>query len=290
MSEKKYLVVNADDFGLSRAVCDGVVEALDRNNISDLSIISNGVAFEYGVRLLKERHRRSCGVHLCFIDKELPLSFSPSWMKEGEHFHTRRWEFLLQFAAHYKAALDFLKKELETQIEKVLQAGLAISHVDGHQHLHILPGVSALVVDLCRRYQIPFVRIPEADRQSLSSLGVQLFSNQLRRLADQQHLHYVRTFGFKTSGHLNREGIEHYLATIRRCDETAFELMTHPGFCDEEVRRKYSHWGYSWERELQDLRMVTKGYLQTQGVELVSFDQLAQLRKRCSAPFVKSVF
>ena len=51
--------------------------------------------------------------------------------------------------------------ELRAQIERALGSGLNITHIDSHQHTHVLPGMNGLVRMLCNEYNIKRERIPK---------------------------------------------------------------------------------------------------------------------------------
>ena len=272
---QKYLVINADDFGLTRAVSDGIMEAFDRRNVSDVSMIANSSAFDHAVSLLKARNVSSCGIHLCFIDAERPLaSDGATPILDGGRFHGRRGRFLMGYARDVRASLRFLEKELSLQIERLLGAGFQVTHADGHQHLHLVPGVSDLVVKLCARYRIPFVRIPVGDRFSPVCLAMRVFGRRLERLARRKGVRAIKSFGFKEKGGLALGDLGSYCRKMAASSEDIFELITHPGYGDEATFRRYSHWNHEWDRELETLGVLTEDYWREHGIQRVNFAQL----------------
>ena len=57
--------------------------------------------------------------------------------------------------------LKEVKNELSAQIEKILDCGIKISHIDSHQHLHVLPKIFDLTLELANHYKIKFIRFPK---------------------------------------------------------------------------------------------------------------------------------
>src|SRR6185436_6771877 len=53
-----------------------------------------------------------------------------------------------------------VEAELSAQVSRVLEAGIAPTHVNGHQHLHLVPAIARIAADLCRRHDIRSVRAP----------------------------------------------------------------------------------------------------------------------------------
>lgn len=270
----KFLIVNADDFGLTPSVCEGIVEALRRKNISDFSILANASSFDYGIRLLKENGIRSCGVHLCFVDKETPLTKTPAYFGQNGHFLIDRKRLIFAYMTKRREVLEYLRGELKAQLKRVLDAGLEISHVDGHQHLHLLPGVAEITLDLCQKFKIPFVRVPSAERNSVSSLAVFWLGRRMKRLAAKREIRCIESIGFLHSGKITPEAIQSYLNAAKNHEAPAFELMTHPGLWEETLDSKYGHWGYQWNKELDALKSIDGKSLNSNGFRLVNFSEL----------------
>ena len=67
---------------------------------------------------------------------------------------------LVKRYASGKVSLIELRLELDLQIQRFLEHFPRIPFLNGTQHLHLLPGVQGVVLDLMTRYRIPAVRIP----------------------------------------------------------------------------------------------------------------------------------
>src|SRR5262249_18513827 len=70
---------------------------------------------------------------------------------------------LFQFAGRYalgRIPLAAVRTELDAQVRRVLAHGLPVSHLDGHQHVHVLPGIARVVAELARAHGIRTVRYP----------------------------------------------------------------------------------------------------------------------------------
>ena len=64
----------------------------------------------------------------------------------------------LLFKWKSKKVLESLEKEIELQILKIKEIGIEISHIDGHEHVHIIPSVNKIVRKLAKKYEIKRVR------------------------------------------------------------------------------------------------------------------------------------
>ena len=63
----KYLAVNADDFGFTRDVNAGIVEARVKGILTSTTLMANGAAFEDAVRLAREHPELDAGVHFVLV-------------------------------------------------------------------------------------------------------------------------------------------------------------------------------------------------------------------------------
>ena len=133
-------------------------------------------------------------------------------------------------------AIDDVERELHAQLTRVLDAGLPISHLDGHQHLHALPGIRGVVGELARRYAIGFVRRPRErlrrfmlrDPRRLgraaAAVALSLLCASPPRWRVPSTDHFV---GFYFGGRLDRANLATLIDALPRTGTC--ELMCHPG-------------------------------------------------------------
>ena len=155
------LIVHADDFGISEQVNNGICLAHQEGILTSTSIMASGVAFEHGVNLLKQNPSLEVGIHLTLIE-ELPLlpkQLIPSLVGKNGLFFDHATTFIKRYLTG-RIRLSEVRKEIDQQIRKVLDAGIPLSHLDSHQHIHALPGIRAVVFELAKKYGIPAVRLP----------------------------------------------------------------------------------------------------------------------------------
>ena len=134
----KYLIPNADDFGFTRDVNQGIVEAHRRGILTATTIMATGPAFEHAVELALQNPELDVGVHLVLVDSE---GFPPTIPQ-------------LLFSLGRIKIYD----QLVRQVQKVLDAGLQPSHLDTHKHTHLLPQVFNAVTRIAKEFKIPWVR------------------------------------------------------------------------------------------------------------------------------------
>jgi predicted glycoside hydrolase/deacetylase ChbG (UPF0249 family) len=219
----KQLIVTADDAGLDPGMTAGAIEAHRNGIVTACSLVANGRAFDDAVARLRDTLTLEVGVHLTLVEERS--------LTTGETM-PRNW---MRYLVSRRGDVE---GELRLQIEKVLAAGLRVTHLNSHQHLHMLPSIRRIVTALATEYRIPYVRRVR-DRGGPFGLRKMIFAiggGQPPRLS---------TIGVVEAGHLTSDRI---IALLDEVKETT-ELVTHPGLNVSG----YSHWRYDWERETRAL-------------------------------------
>jgi predicted glycoside hydrolase/deacetylase ChbG (UPF0249 family) len=279
---RRILVVNADDLGLHPDIDRGIEEAHREGIVTSASISAVGASFEGAVELCHRNPRLDVGVHLTLVG-ERPLA-DPSVLgglvtAEGSLPHAHP-----ALTARALAGLlrrDAVERELAAQVDRVNRAGLSPSHLDAHQHVHLLPRVWPVVIELAKAHGIRWVRVPVfapswAGRPGTTRLVLRLGMNALASLR-RASLGALRsadsTPALGQSGRLTPEVI---LRALRRVPPGALaELVTHPGVTTPALRARYD-WGYDWSGETTALRdPELRRSLERDGFELRGFADLA---------------
>src|SRR6185503_13650054 len=120
------LIVNADDFGLTRRVTQGILDAHRDGIVTSTTLLANGGAFGDAVSMSRRAPQLGIGVHLnlsegapvsrpfnipSLVDAQGTLHLTPGLLGAG----------ILQ----HKVSLSDVERELHAQIEKVLRAGIS---------------------------------------------------------------------------------------------------------------------------------------------------------------------
>jgi predicted glycoside hydrolase/deacetylase ChbG (UPF0249 family) len=243
---EKRLIVSADDAGLDPGMIAGAIEAHRNGIVTACSLVANGVAFDDAVERLRDVPSLAAGVHVALVEERA--------LTTGELMPRDYVRFLLSRKSNPEA-------EIRAQIEKVLATGLRVTHINGHQHLHMLPRIFELVQRLASEYRIPYVRRVR-DFGGRVPLFRRLAIDALSRLGKRAEGTNDRTIGVANAGHLDAGTILELLDYV----DGVTELVTHPGL---GVTR-YPHWRYEWEREtraLCDPRL--RDAIRAKGIELI---------------------
>lgn len=277
------LVVNADDFGISDRINAGIIEAHREGIVTATSLMAVGRAFEQAVQLSRAVPSLDVGVHLTVVF-EAPLLRKNSSLADGNgRFPASAGAFTCRWLTGRIRKAD-VRAEWSAQIERVLENGIRVSHLDSHQHVHILPGLFDLTRDLAARYGIPFVRVPVEDLRaggppSLHGMARMLGATILRVLwmigrrkgAATAKRRSLRFLGFQDGGRLNVERLRQLLGRLRPGE--VHELMCHPGFTPDEPDIR--DWQYSHAEELQALTHPSiRSEIAARNIQLCSFKDL----------------
>ncbi len=277
------LIVNADDFGVSERVNEGIILAHRSGIVTAASLMAVGRAFDHAVQCCRRVPELDVGVHLTLVAEKPLLQGTSSLTGDDGRLPPSIGVFLRRCLAGSIRMAD-IQAELSAQIERVLDHGLPATHIDSHQHVHALPGMAQLALRLSDRYRIPFVRVPIEDPRIDRPLSVHAVSRwagamALRaswtmarfsgaRTAGCRRLHFL---GFTEGGRLSQTRLHRLLQALR--PGRTYELMCHPGFAPEEP--DLQRWNYHHEQELQALTSASiRSEIAARGIRLDRFKNL----------------
>lgn len=281
----KQLIVNADDFGLHPLINAGIIKGHQEGFITSTSLMPSAPCWQEAVRLAKENPRLGIGVHLTLVGSVpsvLPKEQVSSLLDDDGLFLP---DYVAFAKRYYSGAVKKteLEAELRAQLERALSCGVNITHIDSHQHTHVLPGINSLVLKLSNEYNIIRVRIPKEGYlftggfqtgvgRLIGRSGLSFCADMAALRADSLGLRHPQHFyGMLAGGHLNAQLIANIL---RQLPEGVSEIMTHPGL-DSAALGKAFRWQYHWREELDAyLDAGNKALLKELGIEPVSFAAL----------------
>jgi hopanoid biosynthesis associated protein HpnK len=286
------LIVNADDLGWTQGVNRGIAEAHRNGIVTSTSLLANGCAFEEGVQSAMQSPRLGVGVHLNLSDGKplAPATQVKSLLDENGNFSGGPETLLFRLAAK---SLDAREVELEwnVQIEKVRAAGIRPTHLDGHKHVQMLPGLFAVALRLAKKHGIEAVRVShEASslraalnsggepaglmlKQGVQARGLKLLARDARKMAERAGIAAADYFcGVAQTGVLTKKGIHQLLASL---PEGTTELMCHPGYADAELEKSATRLQKSRQTELEILtdKEIRKS-IAVLGIRLINYGEI----------------
>lgn len=225
----------------------------------------NGPAFDSAIRLLQRYPDLEVGIHLTLNEGRPLLSpgLVPNLVDRNGDFYNSLVDLL---SLWYRGKLDPAEvfSEWKAQIERAKLAGIEISHLDSHKHVHIFPPLAGVIIELARQYDIPYVRLPlERDLLYLlkrvpGSFGLLGLAWRARKLFRDSGINFAENFyGIGLSGGMT---YAHLVRIIRAPHAGVTEIMLHPAKITPQVaslQHRYA-WAarYKFEEELDALIKV----------------------------------
>lgn len=273
----RYLIVNADDYGLTEKISAGILRAHREGILTSTSVLALGPAYPKVAPWLADEPAIGVGVHLAAVGEDPPLLSSgeiPSLLDRRGHLSTTYRGFVCRMAAGRVDPAD-IEREFTAQLELVAETGMPISHLDAHQHLHLWPLVRTVVLRLARRHRITAVRVPRHRAPTPVGLGVSMLGRWLVVHADRARLRYPQdASGIEVAGQLDEALLVKVLDRLAARGAQSVELTMHPGEADDHDRHRYV-WDYKWADELQALTSpVMRDAVDRHGFTLATYREL----------------
>lgn len=278
---KKQLIINADDFGIHPAVNEAVRKAATEGILTSTSLMAGGDAFDEAVEMARSMPSLGIGIHLTLvggIKPVLPPSEVPSLTWDNGVF-CHDYGKLIVRDLEGKISLSEVYAEWDAQIQKIMNTGLPVTHMDGHQHMHMWPHFYPIARDLAKKYHISCMRVPDEDVlfgmkdghiiRWAAKNGLSLLSRMHRSDLKKNH---IRTndhfFGMLYGGHLSSERFAKFILQTR---PGITEIMCHPS-ADTRAMEDTFHWGYHGEDELAGLLAdINRELIEKKQISLISY-------------------
>jgi predicted glycoside hydrolase/deacetylase ChbG (UPF0249 family) len=195
MNAKKYLIVNADDFGQSPGVNRGIIEAHEHGLVTSASLMTRWVAAGEAALYAKEYPKLSLGLHLDLGE----------WICRDES-----WVPLYTVVPlDDKSALE---REVYRQLDRFRYlVGKDPTHINSHQHVHMREPLRSVALNLSESLAVP-----------------------LRNLCPEVH-YYMGFYGQTNEGQPlhSHISLDRLIETLSRLPKGLNVLPCHPGYADD---------------------------------------------------------
>jgi len=252
MNKETNLIVNADDFGFTESVSQGIIKAYKEGIVTSTTLMVNMPAAECAARLALENPGLAVGIHFV-LTAGYPLSSGvPSLVDLDGKFPKSnvfydKVEYIMgakiddNIDANVKVNEKEVEKEFRAQLDRFLSFGLTLSHIDSHHHVHWSAPVRPVVEKLAKQHNVP----------------VRCFDDKV---------HFIDGFFNETA---TMEDLTRLLRESKAF-ETA-ELMCHPGLVNDELRSIDSY----CDMRVKELELLTspgvKQLIDELNINLVSY-------------------
>ncbi|WP_292532263.1 ChbG/HpnK family deacetylase [Methylocystis sp.] len=289
MAKEQIVALCADDYGLSYGVSAGILEALDAGRITAVSALVNGPRWPaMGLELVRRGRDADIGLHFN-LTLGRPLSSMPKFAPNGEFPPLSQ---VVRMAYGGRLPMDEIRVEIDRQFDRFeAVTDRPPDHVDGHQHIHVLPGIRTALLDaMAARRLGGRVWVRDAGdgvhrilarganaRKALSALSLASgFRREVRRRGFSVNDGFAGFSDFHPSFDYARIFQSYLRAPGRR-----HLIMCHPGHVDEDLR-KLDTVTITREQELAFLlSSKLPEMLERRGLRLA---RLSQADRRPSAP------
>jgi predicted glycoside hydrolase/deacetylase ChbG (UPF0249 family) len=254
---RRKLIINADDFGLTRGVNLAVFECAKVGMLRSATLMPNGEACDDAVNAAKGLGSGGFGIGIHFVltglrpvlpaEKLHGLAGPDGLLPSGPGL-------LLKKIVGRKSLRDDIKAELFAQAEKVFDSGLSVTHFDSHKHVHIIPMVLDILIEIARRFSVKAMRDPfegeeawrffhDVEKNERVKFIKQYMAARAAGFCRPYFRARVRKAGIQTPAVLygiSPTGLMNEKIILRICrmlGPGTSELMTHPGIVDADLRR-----------------------------------------------------
>jgi chitin disaccharide deacetylase len=273
----KSLIINADDLGLSDPVNSAIGLLYDSSAITGSSIMPVARRFDGAVSMLKEKGVKDPGVHLTFTSGAEPVT-------GGVLFSS----YPALMSRYFSGRLDlgWVRGEIRAQINKVAEQLFEPTHIDSHEHIHMLPGIFDIVLDAAREFNIPYVRVPversfvvKKDltvKDLLRHWALKVFTPRARAAFSGKGLFSCDSFlGHFHAGRINTRTLKFFTDNI---EDGITELAVHPAVMSRELIED-SPWHRNGQIEMEAIMSPEwKEELEKHGIELISHRQAIAMK------------
>lgn len=227
------LIINADDFGFSESINNGIIDAYNEGLISSTTIMINMPYAKDAILKWKENNSLGLGIHIN-LTQGSPISNNvKSLVDENGIFHKHRKIENGEVEVSYEDAY----REIKAQIDKLLSYEVKIDHLDYHHFIYLNPAIRKALIDLALEYKLPLRTIDFDFREEVKSLGI--------KTPD------IFSFDFYDEG-AKWETLVNFVENHKEC--SSIEILTHCGYIDEDTKQRTSY--ILREVELNELRKL----------------------------------
>lgn len=224
----KRIVVCGDDFGMNAGIDRAMISLADLGRLSAVSCLTLAPTFV----------RNAPALISLDVDVGVHINFSETFANDPAQMPALRSLILRAYTG--KLDITWIDAQLERQFDAFEHAfGRAPDYVDGHQHVHQLPGIRPRVLALLRRrygLQLPWVRqttpgslagLPfssSVKARVIGALGASALSREARLAGVPTNRRLLGVYGFDG-------GTENYAELLQQWLQNAHDgdlLMCHP--------------------------------------------------------------
>ena len=292
----KYLIINADDFGMCRSHNIATKELLLSGAVTSATVMAPCPFARDAVSFAVNNPELSVGVHLTTTSEWTDYKWGPLSKKAPSITDEKGCFFKSSAEFAERAEPREVEDELSAQIETLLSMGLRPSHLDNH--MGSLYGITngdftllTLAIKIAGRYGLPFrfPRVITANAFTNGTLDIKIPESTVRSLldsfaafADSEGVHtpdYLIPGDWRGEQDRSYESYREYIFELYKTfDNGITETYIHPALESDEIKAITPF----WHRRVWEYRLFsdpkTQEYLKSLGIKLISYRDVKKIR------------
>jgi len=238
------LLVIADDFGLHPDIDRGILECVERGRVQGISFCPTGRSLEWKKLVELMDQGTHVGLHLTLVGEP--------WSTDGRIITD--WQDLVrQLFLKGRPMQAAVGEEIRRQLLLCAENGAdprRLSHVDSHQHVHVLPGLWDVCMEQARKYGIRRIRVPRCPtlrtlKRSVGGMALQSLAWLRARDVDRS----LACLGLAHAGRNSPATLSDELHDAALAGHPDVELVAHPGRNSRHLQTRYAKWKFDWDSE-----------------------------------------
>lgn len=242
------LIINADDFGYSKGVNYGIIEAYNNGLVTSTTIMMNMPYVEHALELYKDNQGLGLGIHFVLTSYHSLTNSKELLGKDGVMDKN--------FDRISLCPEEAIEAELRAQLTALQNKGYKITHADSHHHVHRIPKVLKIMSKICKEHGLAMRTVPE------------------QRISDEFDKDIKSTEEFEVEFYDKEASFEKFRDIVSQNGISSLEICTHPAFLDLHLK-KFSNYS---EPRMMELDVLTsqraKELIAEKNIEMINFGDL----------------
>jgi len=291
-------VINCDDFSFNFGFSQGILKSYQKGIATSTSIRVNTAAYPKSKQLLKKELKNiGKGIH---VDLTHGPFLTQQIMKSSGKYGLSYLEYLLKFTLPSRKLIELVRNEVETQVAKAENDGVKIDHINGHDHVHMIPSIFRIFCEVAQKHDIKWIRMVNEPLyfvddiklnakiffygNYLKHILLNIFSWVNKPIADKFGLKTTDAFyGLMYSNNMNAEVIIKSLENALKRGFKTIEIASHPAQplspFDMGVKQdKFTAWFSNLDERRVEMQALMDpaviNFIKKNKIKLVSYNKL----------------
>ncbi len=287
----KYLIINADDFGVSKSVNEAIISLLEDGRISSATLMPNVKYYNQAAKWARD-NKDKVGLHLTFVNDD--SEYKHKSLSDGWSIHDR-YGYLYEDVNEFRstAKLKDVKKEIEFQINKLKQDDINITHIDLHRY-SIYPTINPILyLSLCNKARksgnLPVrwarnggYKIYKGVNDLCDSDNASKFFAAITDLYGLPIPDYVFKFPYRNVFKTYDEKKESFIKILSNLPDGISEIHIHPAIESDEIKEINP----TWRERVDEYNLMfddeISKYIIKNNIEIISYKNIKNIKKRNS--------